>query len=301
MRRPRRLRRPTSRSTSFRPPRRCLPAPLRRPRLHRRLTLRAPTPRPARADSCCALVATGPLWIEAPFAQPDDQVAALPDESAGNTAVRVNEMAIGMAHFQQVTSYGQRYWCVTVGVKNLSDDEDSHNTFEFSLLHSLRELQSATFPIFNDSSSLLGSGGLAPDGTAAGVICFDQPRKQAAGSQWSMTRSTSRVTSGLSTTSINRTARGKPLTRGSRIGESDQRHCRLGLRRPSRRLRFVGILTLTACMLGAFPVPTLGLRTGQGPSPRQRTEASVEPFTGPHRSMPRLSLLSRLRLATLMP
>ena len=27
-------------------------------------------------------------------------------------ALGILAMAIGMAHFQQVTSYGQRYWCV---------------------------------------------------------------------------------------------------------------------------------------------------------------------------------------------
>lgn len=123
----------------------------------------------------CAITGYGPLWIEAPFSENDDQVMMLPAEATADGFIVVDDMALNAAGFQEFRSYRQKYWCVSVALKNLSSDEQSYNMFDFQLLTPSGSLQSPTIPLVNDFSSILTSGGLAPQGTVSGGICFDQP------------------------------------------------------------------------------------------------------------------------------
>lgn len=123
----------------------------------------------------CAPTGFGPLWIDAPFSEDSDQVVMLPADVAAGSALVVNDMGVIAAGFQELQSFGQKYWCVSVGLKNLAGAEQSYNMFDFKLLTPSGSLQSPTVPLANDLSFVLTAGGLASGGTVSGGVCFDQP------------------------------------------------------------------------------------------------------------------------------
>lgn len=123
----------------------------------------------------CALTGFGPLWIDAPFSEEDDQVTMLPAVASADGLLIVGEMGVLAAEVQEFESFGQNYWCVGVALKNLGAEEHSYNMFDFQMLTPSGSLQSPTIPLVNDLTFLLTSGGLAAGGTTSGGVCFDQP------------------------------------------------------------------------------------------------------------------------------
>lgn len=124
----------------------------------------------------CAPTGYGPLWIEAPFSNDVDQVSMLGSEDSADGAVGVDEVTVVAVVFKEFESYSQRYWCVTVALKNFSDDERSYNMLDFQLLTPSGNLQTPTIPLVSDTSALLSYGALSVEGAVSGGLCFDEPR-----------------------------------------------------------------------------------------------------------------------------
>ena len=123
----------------------------------------------------CAPTGYGPLWIEAPFSDEADQVSLLGSEDSSAGAVGVDDVTVVAVVFKEFESYDQRYWCVTVALKNFSDDERSYNMLDFQLLTPSGNLQTPTIPLVSDTSALLSYGALSVEGSVSGGLCFDQP------------------------------------------------------------------------------------------------------------------------------
>ena len=127
---------------------------------------------------CAANAGDVIAWLNAPFAQKADRVAVLGANGDQASHLQVSDMGIVAIGLREFTSFGNTYWCVTVGLKNFSSSTDSYNLFEFKLLTPSGRIDGATYPLINDASSLLSSGELASNGSANGQVCYDAPSAQ---------------------------------------------------------------------------------------------------------------------------
>ncbi len=131
------------------------------------------------SELACAPTALGPVWISAPFSQRKDQIALLPPKIDTNIYVRVGDTAIVGGDLAKVSSFGQHYWCVGVGIVNNGGQEIPYNLLEFSLLTPTGNLLAATVPLVKDTSGVLTFGRLAAGGYVTGGVCFNEPSRNA--------------------------------------------------------------------------------------------------------------------------
>lgn len=133
-------------------------------------------PQQRRDGLVCSPSGFGPIWFDAPFARDNDAVVVLSGSVDISTTPQVGSMAVAMADFQEITSFGQEYWCALAGLINVGgDDEETYSMFEFSMLTPTGKLQNATIPLVSDLENTLRSGAVAPGGYASGAVCFDRP------------------------------------------------------------------------------------------------------------------------------
>ncbi len=75
-------------------------------------------------------------------------------------------------------SDGNEYVIITIKIENNSDEKISYNTYDWQMINSQGQEDSATFTII-DTDTNLSSGDLIAGGTKEGTIIFEEPKDDA--------------------------------------------------------------------------------------------------------------------------
>jgi|GEM_PF-4228477 hypothetical protein len=126
-------------------------------------------------DLSCQPTALGPLWYQAPFAEPTDVVGLLGDWTDGRVPASdlrtLSGMAFGAGNLSERADGGTDLWCVALSLRNYRTVPVAYGPQQLRLLDPRGNLTPAVEEVGLDPPPL-ERGELLPGGVVSSYVCF---------------------------------------------------------------------------------------------------------------------------------